>query len=76
MHNNIIPEIDIDQIDYFFFIFPKFLRGVIFNELQKLYIKHACHEYLENWPELVRYCGYREDNIPQLEDVNTYLKRK
>ncbi|KAI5700760.1 hypothetical protein M8J76_004901 [Diaphorina citri] len=51
-------------------------RGVIFNELHKLYIKHACHEYLENWPELVRYCGYREDNIPQLEDVNTYLKRK
>uniref|UniRef100_A0A8D9ARR4 Tryptophan 5-hydroxylase 2 n=3 Tax=Cacopsylla melanoneura TaxID=428564 RepID=A0A8D9ARR4_9HEMI len=50
--------------------------GVIFNELQKLYIKHACHEYLENWPELVRYCGYREDNIPQLEDLNIYLKRK
>lgn len=46
------------------------------RELHKLYVKHACREYLENWPELVKYCGYREDNIPQLQDVNTFLKRK
>lgn len=46
----------------------------MFSELHKLYVKHACAEYLENWPELVKYCGYREDNIPQLEDVNIFLK--
>jgi len=46
------------------------------RELHKLYVKHACREYLENWPELVKYCGYREDNIPQLQDVNTFLKRE
>ncbi|XP_045464692.1 tryptophan 5-hydroxylase 1 [Harmonia axyridis] len=50
--------------------------GTVFRELHKLYLKHACKEYLENWPQLVKYCGYREDNIPQLQDVNNFLKRK
>ncbi|XP_066907998.1 tryptophan 5-hydroxylase 1 isoform X2 [Halyomorpha halys] len=50
--------------------------GTVFRELHRLYVKHACKEYLDNWPELVKYCGYREDNIPQLQDISTYLKRK
>ncbi|XP_069692663.1 tryptophan 5-hydroxylase 1 [Periplaneta americana] len=50
--------------------------GTVFRELHKLYVVHACKEYLENWPQLVKYCGYREDNIPQLQDVNVFLKRK
>lgn len=50
--------------------------GIVFRELHKLYLKHACPEYLENWPQLVKYCGYREDNLPQLEDVSAFLKRK
>ncbi|KAK9500919.1 hypothetical protein O3M35_002082 [Rhynocoris fuscipes] len=50
--------------------------GTVFRELHKLYVKYACKEYLENWPELVKYCGYRADNIPQLQDLNSYLKRK
>ncbi|CAH2034732.1 unnamed protein product, partial [Iphiclides podalirius] len=50
--------------------------GIVFRELHKLYQKHACAEYLENWPQLVKYCGYREDNLPQLEDVSVFLKRK
>lgn len=50
--------------------------GNVFRELQKLYVVHACKEYLENWPQLVKYCGYREDNIPQLQDINVFLKRK
>ncbi|XP_043795818.1 tryptophan 5-hydroxylase 1 isoform X2 [Apis laboriosa] len=49
--------------------------GTVFRELNHLYQKHACNEYLENWPKLVKYCGYREDNIPQLQDVNVFLKR-
>ncbi|CAK1554871.1 unnamed protein product [Leptosia nina] len=51
-------------------------QGIVFRELHKLYQKHACEEYLENWPLLVKYCGYREDNVPQLEDLSTFLKRK
>ncbi|XP_059468408.1 tryptophan 5-hydroxylase 1 [Neocloeon triangulifer] len=50
--------------------------GVIFRELTLLYTKHACDEYMENWPQLVKFCGYREDNIPQLQDINVFLKRK
>ena len=34
-------------------------RGVIFRELHKIYPTHACKQYLENWPQLVKYCGYR-----------------
>ncbi|XP_066590183.1 tryptophan 5-hydroxylase 1 [Prorops nasuta] len=49
--------------------------GTVFRELFQLAKKHACHEYLENWPKLEKYCGYREDNIPQLEDVSSFLKR-
>ncbi|XP_055706732.1 tryptophan 5-hydroxylase 1 [Phlebotomus papatasi] len=50
--------------------------GTVFRELHKLYVLHAVPEYMENWPALVKYCGYREDNLPQLQDVSTFLKRK
>uniref|UniRef100_A0A673KKY8 Tryptophan 5-hydroxylase 1-like n=1 Tax=Sinocyclocheilus rhinocerous TaxID=307959 RepID=A0A673KKY8_9TELE len=48
--------------------------GVVFRELNKLYPTHACREYLNNLPLLTQFCGYREDNIPQLEDVSNFLR--
>ncbi|XP_055609594.1 tryptophan 5-hydroxylase 1 isoform X2 [Uranotaenia lowii] len=68
-HGNPIPRVQYT---------PEEIRtwGTVFRELHKLYIKHAVPEYLENWPELVKYCGYREDNLPQLQDINIFLKRK
>ena len=51
-----------------------FLRGTIFRELTKLYPTHACKEHNHAFPLLVQNCHYREDNIPQLQDVSDYLK--
>ncbi|XP_035713261.1 tryptophan 5-hydroxylase 1 isoform X1 [Folsomia candida] len=50
--------------------------GTVFRELHKLYPKYACKEYLENWDQLIQYCAYREDNVPQLQDIDIFLKRK
>ncbi|XP_050394006.1 protein henna isoform X2 [Patella vulgata] len=48
--------------------------GTIFNELTKLYPTHACREYNHIFPLLVDNCGFRDDNIPQLEDISQFLK--
>ncbi|XP_029289687.1 tryptophan 5-hydroxylase 1a isoform X2 [Cottoperca gobio] len=50
--------------------------GVVYRELNKLYPTHACREYLKNLPLLSKYCEFREDNIPQLEDVSRFLKER
>ncbi len=52
-----------------------FIRGTVFIELHKLYPKYACKEYLENWNQLIEFCEYREDNVPQLQDIDVFLKR-
>jgi len=50
--------------------------GKILKKLRELHTKYACKQFLDNWAELEQYCGYREDNIPQLEDINRYLRSK
>lgn len=48
--------------------------GAVFSNLTKLYKTHACREFNHNLPLLVDNCGYREDNIPQMEEVSNFLK--
>ena len=44
-----------------------------FRHLTELYPTHACLEFNVIFPQLVERCGYREDNIPQLQDVSDFL---
>ncbi|KAJ1565262.1 hypothetical protein HK405_012791, partial [Cladochytrium tenue] len=44
--------------------------GVVFDKVSALYPTHACKEHRYIFPLLVSNCGYRRDNIPQLEDVS------
>jgi len=50
--------------------------GTIYRKLRDLYPTHACRQFNEIFPELEKQCGYSADNIPQLDDISKYLKRK
>jgi len=46
----------------------------VYSNLTPLLEKHACAEYMRLFPLLVENCGYREDNIPQLQDISDFLR--
>lgn len=48
----------------------------IFDVLSPLHKQHACKEYNDSIEEMKSHCGFQRNNIPQLQDINDYLKRK
>ena len=48
--------------------------GIVFNKLTELYKTHACAEHQYVFPLLIQNCGYRADNIPQIDDISKFLK--
>eukprot|EP00937_MAST-01D_sp_MAST-1D-sp2_P005021 g5021.t1 len=48
--------------------------GIVFDKLAGLSKQYACKEYNYVMPLLERECGFRRDNIPQLNDISQFLK--
>ncbi|XP_034255855.1 protein henna isoform X2 [Thrips palmi] len=48
--------------------------GKVFRELTKMFPRYACRQHNHVFPLLIENCGFREDNIPQLEDISNFLR--
>lgn len=66
-HGQILPHVDYTEEEIKTW-------GIVFNNVTKLYETHACREHNHVFPLLIQNCGYRENNIPQLEDVSNFLR--
>ncbi|CAG2174800.1 unnamed protein product, partial [Oppiella nova] len=50
--------------------------GEVYKELRRLFESHACRTHVDVLTLLEKECGYASDNIPQLQDVSLFLKRR
>ncbi|KAK6170757.1 hypothetical protein SNE40_019070 [Patella caerulea] len=68
-HGDPIPRVEYTQEDINTW-------GHVFRQLKKLFPTHACKIHRDIFQVLEDECGYTADNIPQLEDISNFLKRK
>ncbi|XP_063228622.1 protein henna-like [Bacillus rossius redtenbacheri] len=66
-HGEPLPHVDYTEEE-------TYTWSQVFNKLKTLFPSHACREFNHVFPLLVENCGYREDNIPQLQDVSNFLR--
>lgn len=69
MTNKEIPRIEYtkDEVSVWSYCYPK---------LKNLYKEGACQEFRGAFEAFEKHWGYAENNIPQLEDISSYLKNK
>ncbi|XP_051886693.1 tyrosine hydroxylase 2 [Pristis pectinata] len=48
----------------------------VYTKLTTLYPSHACKQFVDAFWMLEKQCGYQADNIPQLQDVSTFLQER
>lgn len=49
--------------------------GTVYKQLISLFSTHACKQHIQVFKLLEEHCGYRADNIPQLEDISNFLRK-
>uniref|UniRef100_A0A8C3KDL1 Tyrosine hydroxylase n=1 Tax=Calidris pygmaea TaxID=425635 RepID=A0A8C3KDL1_9CHAR len=71
------PDLDLDHPGYSDQVYLQPVgKKEVYSTLKSLYPTHACKEYLEAFNLLEKFCGYNENNIPQLEEVSRFLKER
>lgn len=47
--------------------------GAVYDRLGACHKQWACKEFMEVVPQMEKYCGYANNNIPQLADISDFL---
>ncbi|XP_064627749.1 tyrosine 3-monooxygenase-like [Lineus longissimus] len=50
--------------------------GVSYRQLKELFPTHACQQHIDVFKILEKEAGYSPDNVPQLDDVSNFLKKR
>eukprot|EP00529_Nitzschia_sp_RCC80_P001069 CAMPEP_0113447790 /NCGR_PEP_ID=MMETSP0014_2-20120614/4421_1 /TAXON_ID=2857 /ORGANISM="Nitzschia sp." /LENGTH=544 /DNA_ID=CAMNT_0000338959 /DNA_START=141 /DNA_END=1776 /DNA_ORIENTATION=- /assembly_acc=CAM_ASM_000159 len=50
--------------------------SAVWDKMEGLWEDYACKEYLHSLDLFKMYCGYSRDNIPQQQDISSFLKQR